>query len=190
VKINISNAEKKIHSSGHATQTELQLMLRLINPDFLMPVHGEFKMITALKRDGEEVGIKKANVLQVSNGQIIELKDKKAYISGEVIDIFDVFVDGNKINRDATGVLKYRKILSSDGVVNVTVLLDRKVKKVLELPIISIRGSFYAKTCVPLITRIIHGVKEKIEEAMNRNNAILQNADVRKIVENTVQYFI
>jgi ribonuclease J len=180
----------KIHASGHATKQEQQLMFKLINPQYIVPIHGEYKMLKALKNNAVEAGVNAANVIQVVNGQKIQLLNHIATATDQLIDAGEVYVDGNKINSDSTGVLKHRRVLSQDGVFNVTMLIDREAKKITELPVIATRGSFYAKTSTPLITKIAYSVKENVENSMKRKDHIINNNEIRRIVENTTEMFI
>ncbi|MDR2568325.1 MAG: ribonuclease J [Mycoplasmataceae bacterium] len=192
VHVFIDTPECKIHSSGHATQSEIQLMIRLLMPTYLIPIHGEFKMLAWQKRNGELMGIRKNNVIQISNGQFVQLLNHKAELTKESIEIPDVFVDGNQVSDNATNVLKFRQRLSSDGVVNITLIINRISRKVLEVPVVSIRGAFQSNTSNSLITKIAYSVKETIEQYMNElpQGRTIENGDIRKIAEKTAEYFI
>ncbi|MDR2823427.1 MAG: ribonuclease J [Mycoplasmataceae bacterium] len=180
----------RIHASGHATQVEQQLMFKLINPQFIIPIHGEYKMLKSLKANAIMSGINKDNVIQVVNGQKVALLNHVAKATEEFVDQGEVYVDGNKINVDSTGLLKYRRILSQDGVFNITILIDRFKKKILELPVIATRGSFYAKSSTPLITKIAYSIKDNVESAMIKRDHNINNNEIRKIAENTTEFFI
>jgi ribonuclease J len=182
---------RKIHASGHATKQEQQLMFKLINPQYIVPIHGEYKMLKALKINATEAGVNPANVIQVVNGQKIQLLNHVAIPTDQFIDSGEVYVDGNKINSDSTGVLKYRRILSQDGIFNVTMLIDREQRRITELPVIATRGSFYAKTSAPLITKIAYSIKENVENAMKRKeHFIINNNEIRRIAESTTEFFV
>jgi ribonuclease J len=165
-------------------------MFKLINPQYIIPIHGEFKMLKQLKENAIQSGFNKDNFLQVVNGQKIQLLNHVATITDQFIDANEVFVEGGKINGDTTGVLKYRTTLSTDGVFNVTMLVDRKQRKILELPVIATRGCFYAKSSAPLITKIQYSIKENVEEAMKKHDFNINNNEIRRIAENTVGFFI
>jgi ribonuclease J len=181
---------RKIHASGHATKQEQQLMFKLINPQYIVPIHGEYKMLKALKINAVESGVNPLNIIQVVNGQKIQLLNHVATATEQFIDSGEVYVDGNKINSDSTGVLKYRRVLSQDGIFNITMLINRESKKITELPVIATRGSFYAKTSTPLITKIAYSIKENVENAMNRRDHTINNNEIRRIAENTTEFFV
>jgi ribonuclease J len=165
-------------------------MFKLINPQYIMPVHGEYKMLRSLKQNAIMCGVHGDNVLIVVNGQKVKLLNHVATITDEFIDADEVYVDGNKINNDSTGLLKYRRILSQDGVFNVTLLIDRVHHKIVDLPNITTRGSFYARTSAPLIAKIAYSIRDNIEAAMGRNNYNINNNEIRRIAENTTEFYI
>lgn len=185
-----NRAETKLHASGHATETEQQLMFKLINPLYLIPIHGEYKMLKALRKNAAAAGIKPDNVIQVVNGQKIELLDHVATATEEFIDIYDVYVDGNNVNSDSDGLLKCRKTLSQYGVFNITLLIDKKNKKIIENPVVSTRGCIYAKAHYGLMTKISYSIKSSIEEAMQKSSNPIENAEIRKICEVVASSFI
>lgn len=193
-KANISiiknSATVKLHASGHATQTELHLMIKLINPKYIMPIHGEFKMLSAMESNVDFLGIKKEQYIQVVNGQKIKLEDHNVEATNIFIDTEEVYVDGKKINIDSSKLLSARKVLSQDGIFNVTIVVDRKGKKIIGLPSIITRGCFFANTSLSLISKISYALRDDIEAEMKKNVRPINNLIIRKIAENTVGYYI
>jgi ribonuclease J len=147
-------------------------------------------MLRALKKTCIVSGIHPDNVIQVSNGQKVALLNHEVSAIDEKVDMYDVYVDGNNVNIDSTGLLKYRQILSQEGLFSATIILDIKNKKVPELPILSTRGSFFAKSSSAMITKIAYSIKENIEAAMSKNAAPITNKDVARLTERTVEFFI
>lgn len=182
--------EQRLHSSGHATETEQQLMFKLINPMYLVPIHGEYKMLRALKANAAAAGINPDNVFQVKNGQKLELLNHVLKPTDQFVDMYDVYVDGNNINSDSNGLLKFRRILSQDGVFNITILLDRNNKRIVDNPVISTRGCIYAKSHYGLITKISYTIKSDIEQSMKNKNEPITDNEIRKICTNVASSFI
>jgi len=185
-----NSPQQKLHASGHATQTEQQLMIKLVNPQYVVPIHGEYKMINALRKNAIDAGINPDNIIQVINGQKLNLLNKQLTATEDFVQAYEVYVDGSKVNNDTTDVLKYRRILSQDGIFSVTLIVDRINKKVVELPVLITRGCFYAKTSQPLLTKIAYSIKDNIEQAMNNKKVNITNNEIRKISENTTEFFI
>jgi ribonuclease J len=147
-------------------------------------------MLLALAKNATNGGIRKENICILVNGQKAQLLNHVLTATDEFVDMYEVYIDGNKINSNTTDMLKYRQVLSQDGIFSVVLHLDRKAKKILEQPIINTRGCFYTKTSLPLITKIAYTIKENIEEAMKKNPNPLEIPSIKKICEKTVEYFI
>lgn len=190
IKIIQNTPSCKLHASGHATRSEQQLMIKLINPQYLVPIHGEYKMLRSLKNNAIMAGMHPDNIIQTTNGQILELSNRKLTLTDSFVPSEEVYIDGGKSNHNTKGMLKVRRILNQDGIFSITITIDRINKKLIDLPIISTRGSFYAKNSTPLISKIAYSIKENIEKNMNQTNEPINSNSIRKIVENTTDYFI
>ncbi|MDD4796035.1 MAG: ribonuclease J, partial [Bacilli bacterium] len=104
-----------IHTSGHANQEELKWMLRLINPEYFMPVHGEYRMLKAHGDLAEDCGIPKENIFICENGDSVELT-KDGVRQGKKVTAGDVYVDGSRIGDVGSVIIKDRKLMSRDGI--------------------------------------------------------------------------
>jgi ribonuclease J len=191
VNVNINSSEKNLHSTGHATQTESQLLIKLICPKYIVPVHGSFDQMTALRKNGEFSGVPHDNLLVVVNGQKIKLfNNHTAVITDEFVDIYPNFVDSNnKLNKDSVELFNNRLKLSENGIVAVTVKVDKKAKKVLETPLISTKGCFSVTNSKNLIDTIISAIKKNIESAMAAKENNIGDGEIKKIVESTTEYY-
>ena len=189
VKICSNTKETKLHTTGHGSQIEQQLLFKLVNPQYIIPIHGEYKMLRALKQNAVDAGIHPDTVIQIANGQIVHILNHKLYTTDEHIEMYDVFVNNKKIDTNSTGMLKYRKTLSEDGIFNVTLVINSKLKSLLNLPVITTKGTFFVKDSQPLITKIAYSIKEKVEHQI-RNVKFINNNMLRRIVANTAQFYI
>lgn len=113
-----------VHVSGHASQEELKLLLNLIRPKFLVPIHGELRHLKAHARLAYELGVPKQNILVVENGYILEFASGKATI-GERVPGGYVFVDGTGIGDVGPTLIREREQLAQDGFVIVIVSLSK-----------------------------------------------------------------
>lgn len=186
----VNSPKNKLHSSGHASQTELALMVKLIDPKYIIPIHGEYKMLAAMQNNVSFLGVEKDNYLQISNGQIVELLNHKVTVTNEFVDTNEIYIDDNKMNIDNSKVMSARRILGSDGIFNVTIVLDRTKKKIIGLPMLITRGCFYVNAYMSLVKKICYSIKENIEKQMAKSPKPLNNLQIRKIVSETVSYFI
>lgn len=150
--------QDKLNATQEANQNDLRLMLNLIKPQYLIPVAGEYRMLTAYQRLANEVGFSKNRVILSKKGSVIEyqkghLRVKKPVTAGDII------IDGSGIGDVGTIVLRDRQVLSQDGIFLAAVTIDHKAKRVLDDPVISTRGFINTQTH----PKVIQGCKELIE---------------------------
>ena len=122
-----------IHSSGHPSRQELRLNLKLFNPKYFMPVHGEYHMLKLHAGIAETIGIPKENTFICGNGDTLVLENHKI-TEGEKIFVDDIYIDGNNINGISTAVIDDRKILQEDGLVAVIITIDSANNKLICKP--------------------------------------------------------
>ena len=190
MKIYINSPKNKLHASGHASQIELELMIKLINPKYIIPIHGEYRMLAAMKKNVSILGFKMENYIQIANGQVVELLNHQIKATDNFVNTDEVYIDDNKTNVDNSRVLIARKILSTDGIFNVTILIDRITHKIIGIPKLITRGCFYANSYINLLHKIEYSIRDNIELEMNKNLKVIDNLRIRKIVEQTITYFI
>ena len=147
-----------IHSSGHAPKEDLQIVIKLINPKFLMPVHGYYFMRHANGLCGIEAGLKKNQVRLMDNGKVALLTKDAFTITEEEVPAHYVMVDGLGVGDVGEIVIRDRKILSQEGMVVIIATVDRKTGKVLKNPDIISRGFIYLKEN----QEILNEVRKKI----------------------------
>ncbi|MBI5147897.1 MAG: ribonuclease J, partial [Parcubacteria group bacterium] len=114
-----------IHASGHAPQDDLKLVMKLIKPKFLIPIHGYYFMRATNARLGLEVGIKKENTVLMDNGQMAEVTADKIEIAKETLPAFYVMVDGLGVGDVGEVVLRDRRVLAQEGMIVIIATLDR-----------------------------------------------------------------
>jgi len=128
-----------IHVSGHAFREELKLMIKLTQPRYFIPVHGEYRHLILHSRLAKEVGIPKENILLAENGQIVEFDKKGGRVNGRV-PTGRVLIDGKGVGDVGRSVLKERRVLSEEGMVAVTMAFDEETGVVVYGPEIVSRG--------------------------------------------------
>jgi ribonuclease J len=128
-----------VHVSGHAYRDELQLMLGLVSPKFFIPVHGEYRQLLHHAEIAAEVGLPASNVLVVEDGQSVELTADSIRL-GERITAGLVYVDGLGIGDVEQVVLRDRRLLAQDGILLVTIAIDRDTGQVKAGPEFISRG--------------------------------------------------
>ena len=176
-----------IHSSGHGNQEELKLMLRLIKPKYLMPIHGDYRYL----RKHEELAIAckmpKENIFPMMNGEILSIKNGVCKRAGS-FPCYDIYVDGNRIGDVGGAVIKDRKIMSNDGILVLVCNVDIKKKKLLGKVNQATRGFVLVNENEELLTQI----ENKAEEVVKRelNNKRFNIADLKNKIITDVNDFI
>ena len=128
-----------IHVSGHAFREELKLMIKLTQPCYFIPIHGEYRHLILHSRLAREVGVPEENILLAENGQIIEFDKKGGRLNGR-IPTGRVLIDGKGVGDVGRSVLKERRVLSEEGLVAVTMAFDEETGVVVYGPEIVSRG--------------------------------------------------
>ncbi len=134
-----------IHSSGHAPKDDLKLVMKLIKPKFIVPVHGYYFMRATNGQHAREVGIPKENVIIMDNGQVAELGQDSFKVTKEAVPAFYVMVDGLGVGDVEEVVLRDRRVLAQEGMIIVIMTVDRDKGKLLKSPDIISRGFIYLK---------------------------------------------
>ena len=114
-----------IHSSGHASRQELRFMLKLMNPKYFMPIHGEYRMLRLHNEIAQDLGVDKDNIFILDNGDTIVLSKGKVK-RGYPVEHGNTYIDGKDINSLAEAVINDRRVLMDDGMVAITVAIDSK----------------------------------------------------------------
>lgn len=148
------NSDGDLHTSGHANEEELKLMIRLIMPKYMMPFHGEYRMLNHHANIAIDCGIPKENTFVLENGDILTLKDHVITKAKEKVSGDDVYVDGNRIGEVGGAVIRDRKMMSNDGILVVIANIDMAKRKLLIKPNITTRGFILVNENEELIKQI------------------------------------
>ncbi|UMZ73426.1 Ribonuclease J1 [Natranaerofaba carboxydovora] len=152
-----------VHVSGHASQEELKLLLNLVKPRYLIPFHGEHRMMVHHKQIAEKLGMPSKNVFLVDNGTVIEFKDKKGKVNGKV-SAGKVLVDGLGVGDVGNIVLRDRRLLSQDGILIVVLTIDKQNLELVAGPDIISRGFVYVRESEELLET----AREHVIDALNK----------------------
>ena len=163
-----TNTSREIHTSGHANQEELKLMIRLINPKYLMPFHGDYRMLKKHASLGVDCGIPKENTFILQNGDTLALKNH-VITKGEPVISSDIYVDSARMEEVNTAVIRDRKIMASDGILVVIANIDMKNKKLLIHPNITTRGFVMVNENAELLKKIEVFAEKIINTQLEKN---------------------
>ncbi len=165
-----------VHVSGHASQEEMKLMMQLVQPKYLIPVHGELRHLKQHALLAQEMGIPREHIAVVENGQVIEFEDGEMSL-GERIPGDYVFVDGAGVGDIGPSVVREREALARDGFVLVNLIMDENTGHLRSEPEIITRGFVYFREAEELIEE----TKNRIRQAVGSSNGNPQN-DVKQSV--------
>ena len=165
VKVYTNNTLTDLHTSGHANEEEIKLMIRLIKPKYLMPFHGDYRMLKRQADIGINCGIPKENTFILKNGDSLVLKNH-VITRGESMPGADVYVDGNRIGEVGSAVLKDRKIMANDGILVVIANIDMHKKELLIKPNITTRGFILVNENEELIKKIENKAEQVIKNEL------------------------
>ncbi len=140
----LHDAVVEVHVSGHACQDELKLMQALIKPKYFMPIHGEYRHMSANRALAEEMGIPQSRIFISDIGKILEI-DKKGARFGGTVPAGNVLVDGLGVGDVGNIVLRDRRHLAQDGLIVVVASVDAEDRLLISGPDIVSRGFVYVR---------------------------------------------
>jgi ribonuclease J len=183
----IYEKESGIHVSGHASQEEIKLILNLVRPKYLIPVHGEHRMLRCHAKLAESVGIPKENIFIGENGHVFEFTADSGRFAGKV-PAGQVFVDGLGIGDVGNIVIRDRRQLSQEGVMIVVVTMDKQRACVVSGPDIVSRGFVYVRDAEALIKEARSVVKDVMANCESRQ--ISEWATIKTAIRDALGKFL
>ena len=157
-----------VHVSGHACEEEIKLIYSLVHPKYAIPVHGEYKHLIAQARIAENLGIDKDNIFILSSGDVLELDEESAKVTGKV-HTGAIMVDGLGVGDVGNIVLRDRQHLAEDGIIIVVLTLESGSGQVLAGPDIVSRGFVYVRGSEDLMDSARAVLNETMERMMDKN---------------------
>ena len=156
------------HVSGHACQEEIKLIYSLVQPKYAIPVHGEYKHLMAQAKIAGELGIEKKNILILRSGDVLEIDEDSAKVTGKV-PCQSIYVDGLGVGDVGNSVLRDRQHLSESGVVVATIVVDKEFNYLLSGPEINTRGFVYEKESEELLLEAKKELSRALNNAFDKN---------------------
>ena len=176
----VHSGVRDVHATGHAQADDIKTYLSIVNPEWYVPIHGEYRHMVANARLAEVMGVGRERVLLCEDGDVIELSERGLDPVGRVPAGY-LYVDGI-VGDVGQGVLRDRQKLAEEGVVVVVVTVDVQTGKVLVGPEIITRGWVYAPEAEDLLDEACDAVADAVEDALAdgvRNVEALER-DVRR----------
>lgn len=173
-----------VHVSGHASREELKLMINMLRPKFMVPIHGEYRHQAAFSNLAQLMGYESSVVLAVENGDIVEFTRDSARPAGKVT-AGSVLVDGIGVGDVGNVVLRDRQQLAADGVLVASVTIDRQQRKILAGPTIISRGFVYVKESEGLLSEAEARIAASLLKALQSSTewSTLRNSVREPLIE-------
>ena len=175
-----------VHVHGHASQEELKLVLRLVRPRYFVPVHGEYRHLTAHAQIAWDLDVAKDGIFVMEDGDVLELTEDGAQMV-ERISAGPIFVDGLATRDTQSPVLSQRRSLSKDGVVVLVVTKDKRNGNLLGEPVAVASGFLDDSEAGTLFDDLSAAVARELNKGDNRHEEI---EDLKAKVRETARSFI
>jgi ribonuclease J len=159
-----------VHVSGHASQEEMKLLLHLVKPKYFIPIHGELRHLYQHAILAQEVGLSQEDIAIIENGQVLEFENGEMSL-GERVPGGYVFVDGSSVGEVGPSLVREREALARDGIVVISLVLDKNTGRLREEPEIISRGFIYSRGAEDVIAL----ARRRIAETVSRGNGNLQS---------------
>ena len=176
-----------VHVSGHACQEEIKLIYSLVHPKYAIPVHGEYRHMKAQADIAASLGIPKDNIFILHSGDVLELDEKKAEISGHV-PCGSILVDGLGVGDVGNIVLRDRQHLAEDGILIVVLTLERFSNQLLSGPDIVSRGFVYVRESEGLMEEARHVVEDAIADCMDKH--VSDWGKIKNVIKDALSDFL
>lgn len=178
---------EEVHVSGHAYREELKLMHRLIKPKYFMPVHGEYRHLKHHKDLAISLGMDPSDTFILERGDVLLINKDEAKKEGKV-KTGTVLVDGLGVGDVGTLVLRDRKHLAQDGLVNIVVTIERESFSIIAGPDIITRGFVYVKESEELIKELKDIATNELQSCLD--NRIIEWYLIKTNIKKAVERYI
>ena len=184
----VHGIDSKRTFSMHASIEDLKMMIYLLNPQYYIPVKGEYRQLISNANIALDMGYPANNIIVLDNGQVATIQDGQLKRGYDSVPVGDILVDGND-SLDASGmVLKDRELLSTDGAIVVGVVINHMTKEIIGGPDVQSRGVIYLKDADYIIKEIGNIMERTINEAVeaDRYDNLQCRADAREKISRYV----
>lgn len=178
---------EEVHVSGHAYREELKLMHRLIKPKYFMPVHGEYRHLKHHKDLAISLGMDPSDTFILERGDVLLINKDEAKKEGKV-KTGTVLVDGLGVGDVGTLVLRDRKHLAKDGLVNIVVTIERESFSIIAGPDIITRGFVYVKEAEELIRELKDIATNELQNCLD--NRIIEWYLIKTNIKKAIERYI
>jgi ribonuclease J len=178
---------RNVHVSGHAAQEEQKLILSLLKPGYLVPMHGEFRMLKHHADTAISLGIPEENIFILENGSCLEFRNGEAHLEPNVAaGMF--LVDAGAIAESSGGVMRERQQLSEDGMFIVVARINAQNGQLLGPPDVISRGFVSAESANGLVDESIEVVSRTLERTASQR--VTDWGELKKAIRQDLSGFL
>lgn len=167
-----------VHTSGHGNQEDLKLMITMVKPRYLVPVHGEYFMRQGHRDLAAVIGYKS---ILVENGDVMEFRNGEGKVTGEKVQTNFIIVDGLGTGDIGTQVIADRQTMAENGVLVLLLTVDIKTKKLIRDPDMVSRGFIYMTESDEVLARLTQEAKETYNKIIAKNPGI-KRGEVKSMI--------
>jgi len=178
-----------VHVHGHASQEELKLVLRLVRPKYFLPVHGEFRHLTAHAQLAWDLDVAKDGIFVMVDGDVLELTEDGSRMD-ERISAGPIYIDGLTARDDKSAVFSERRSLSKDGVVVVVVTTSKDSGEIVGEPVAVSSGFLDESETGNLFEELSFAVAKDLSNSGTRHKKNGENGEFKEKVKETARGFI
>jgi ribonuclease J len=178
---------RAVHVSGHAAQEEQKLVLSLLKPKFLVPVHGEFRMLRHHANTGLSLGIPEENIFLLENGDRIEFKDGEAR-RVDPVQAGMFLVDAGSVADTSEAIMRERQQLSEEGMFIVVARINAQSGELLGPPDVISRGFVDQQAQNGLVDESIEVVTKTLQRTASRN--VTDWGELKKAIRKDLSGFL
>ncbi|MBE6130309.1 MAG: ribonuclease J [Erysipelotrichaceae bacterium] len=175
------------HTTGHASQNELRMMLSFMKPKYFVPVHGEYFMLRKHVKIALGLGLKKENCFVLAPGDVLNINNNGATVIKDAVKASDVYLDGSLSDVDSN-VLKERRKMADEGLVSATFFINKK-KEIINKPIVTLNGFSTPDKADELILMLSNKCVE-IYNNLNKDNSNISFSALERQIANQMYQFI
>ena len=185
----VHDGNAPVHVSGHASQEELKFILNLVEPEFFVPVHGEYRHMVHHAELAEGAGVEPANVMVCEDGDAVTLSDGGLTVQRQAVPSGYTYVDGI-VGDIGQAVLRDRRQLAEEGVVVVFVTVDKRSGEIVSGPEIVTKGWVYAPEADALLEEAKEAVRQAVVDAVGGGGGGTDFETVRRNARRALGKFI
>lgn len=184
----VVSLSSKSNLSLHASSEDIMLLINLMQPKYYFPISGEYRYQVSNADLAYSLGIPRDNILLKQNGDVVSFVNGKLVNDYERVMCGTVLIDGDSNDDVGELVLKDREILKDNGIVIVSITLDRKSKKIVSGPEILTRGFIYVKDNID----VVNGLKDICNDIVvnNTKNSVIDYNNVKFLIREKLSNYI